>query len=72
MDARVDLGSHQITPRVELKVLGLWIDGKLRWGPYIKKIQGRMASPKMQLIKVAGSTWGSTFNKARQALLWFT
>lgn len=36
MEAKVDLGVHQVSPKAELKVLGLWIDGKLRWDPHIK------------------------------------
>lgn len=33
MEAKVDLGAHQVSPKAELKVLGLWIHGKLSWGP---------------------------------------
>ena len=33
MEATVNLGSHQIPLKAELKILGLWIDGKPRWGP---------------------------------------
>lgn len=58
MKATLDLESHQITRRAELKILGLWIHGKLRWGPHIKKVQGKTASQMMALTKVAASTWG--------------
>lgn len=66
MEARVDLGTHQISPKTELKVLGLWIDGKLRWGPHIKEIQAKLSSQSLALTKVTVSTWGATLNKARQ------
>lgn len=66
MEATVDLGNHQISPQAELKVPGLWIDGKLRWGPHIKKIQAKMVTQTIALTKVAASTWGATLNKARQ------
>lgn len=49
-----------ISPKAELKILGLWIDGKLRWGPHIKETQA------LALTRVAASTWGATLNKARQ------
>lgn len=66
MAAVVDLGEHQVSPRTQLKVLGLWIDGKLRWGPHIKETYARMASQSLALTKIATSTWGATLNKARQ------
>ena len=66
MTARVNLETHQIAPKAQLKVLGLWIDGKLRWGPHIKEIQTKMSTQSMALTKVATSTWGATLNKARQ------
>ena len=66
MEARVDLGAHQVAPKAVLKVLGLWIDGKLRWGPHIKNVQAKMAAQTMALTKVTTSIWGATLNKARQ------
>lgn len=64
--AELDLGEHQVTPKAQLKVLGLWIDGKLRWGPHIKETHAKMASQSLALTKIAASTWGATLNKARQ------
>ena len=66
MEAKVDLGVNQILPKATLKVLSLWIDGKLRWGPHIKETQAKMTAQTMALTKVATSTWGATLNKARQ------
>lgn len=36
MEAKVDLGAHQVTLEAELKVVDLWIDSKLRWGSHMK------------------------------------
>ena len=66
MEAKVDLSAHQISPKAELKVLGLWINGKLRLGPYIKEIQSKMVAQSMALTKVAASIWGATLSKAWQ------
>lgn len=66
MAAAVDLGEHQVPPMTQLKVLGLWIDGKLRWAPHIKETHAKMASQSLALTKIATSTWGATLNKARQ------
>ena len=65
MEARVDLGAHQVSPKAELKVLGLWINSKLRWSLHIKKVQAKMAAQTMAFTKVSTSTWRATLNKAR-------
>ena len=66
MKARVDLKAYQVVSKAVLKVLGLWINSKLRWGPYIKKFQVKMTAQIMAFTKVTTSTWGATLNKARQ------
>lgn len=60
------LTSHLIVSKAQVKVLVLWIDGKLRRGPHIKKIQPKMATRTMALIKAAGCTWRATLDEARQ------
>lgn len=64
MQAKIELSAHPISPKAELKVLGLWIDGKLRWDPHIKETQAKMGSQSLALTKVAASTPGATLNKA--------
>ena len=66
IETRVDLDAHQISFKAKLKVLALWINGKLRWGPHIKEIQSKMATQSIALTKVAASTWEATLSKARQ------
>ena len=66
MGAEVDLSQHQIHPKAQLKTLGIWIDGKLRWGPHIKETQAKIASQSVALTKIATPTWGATLNKARK------
>lgn len=66
MITTIDLGKHQIASKVQLKVLGLWIDSKLQWGPHIKETHAKMVFQLLALTKIATSTWGATFNKARQ------
>ncbi len=44
MRASVDLGSVTAKPKANIRVLGLQIDGKLRWGPYIKEVKAKMES----------------------------
>ena len=66
MEVRVDLNTYQILPKVELKILSMWIDCKSRWGPHIKKVQAKVAAQTMTLTKVSTSTWEATLNKASQ------
>ncbi len=66
MGATVDLGSATATPKESIRVLGLYFDGKLRWGPHIKEVKAKMTSQCLALTMTAASTWGATLNKARQ------
>lgn len=66
MTATVDLGETVTKPKTSIRVLGLHIDGKLRWGPHIKEVRSKLATQCLALSKTAGSTWGATLNKARQ------
>ena len=66
MTASVDLGSTITRPQTSIRVLGLHIDGKLRWGPHIQKVKAKMAAQELSLSIVAASTWGATLNKAKQ------
>ena len=44
MRAVVDLGATITELKGSIRVLGLYVDGKLRWGPYLKKVKAKMAS----------------------------
>ena len=62
----VDLGEAMVKPETSIRVLGLHIDGKLRWGPHLAKTKAKMATQTLGLSVVAGSTWGAILSKARQ------
>jgi hypothetical protein len=66
MTATINIDSTTITPKTDIRVLGLQIDTKLRWGPHVRKIQGKMIGQSMALSKISTSTWGATFARARQ------
>ena len=44
MRAVVDLGATVTEPKGSIRVLGLHVDGKLRWGPHLKKVKAKIAS----------------------------
>ena len=65
MKAVVDLGATVTEPKSSIRVLGLHVDGKLRWGPHLKKVRAKMTSQCLALSVTAASTWGTTLNRAR-------
>ncbi len=66
MKATVDLGTTSTRPKASIRVLGLHIDGKLRWGPHMREVKAKMIPQCRALSMTAASTWGATLNKARQ------
>ena len=59
------LGGVQVETKSSIRVLGVQIDTKLKWGPHIKKIHDRFASQSLALSRITTSTWGARFEKAR-------
>src|SRR6266536_2863933 len=64
--ACLTLPNALITPSTEIKILGIWLDPKLKWGAYIKAIEGKMERQMAALTRVTAFTWGATFARARQ------
>ena len=56
MSATADLRTMATKPKASIRVLGLHIDGKLRWGPHIKEVRPKLATQDLTLSKTAGST----------------
>ena len=42
MSASVDITGQTVKVTPTLKILGLHIDGKLKWGPHLQKVKGKM------------------------------
>ena len=66
MSATVTIDTQVIKLKPNIRVLGLQIDIKLKWGAHIQKIQKKMVNQSMALTKIFTSTWGATFVRARQ------
>lgn len=66
MAASINIEINEIKPKTDIRVLGLQIDTKLKWGPYVRKTQEKMIKQSMALTKISSSTWGATFSKTRQ------
>jgi exonuclease III len=65
MTATIRIGSDIIQPKTDIRVLGVQIDTRLKWGPHVRKVQEKMVKQSMALTKLSTSTWGATFRKAR-------
>ena len=66
MSATIQIENNLIEPKTDIRVLGLQIDTKLKWGAHIRKTQEKMTSQSLALTKISTSTWGASFAKARQ------
>ena len=56
MGASINIVGNEVSPKPEVKVLGLHIDTALKWGPHIKKTQEKMIKQTMALIKISTFT----------------
>jgi hypothetical protein len=52
-------------PETSLRVLGVWVDSKLKWGPQVRKAEEKGLAQLKAMQRITASTWGTTFRKAR-------
>ena len=55
----------QIKIKTDIKVLGMQVNSKLRWGPHINKIKMKIAQQSKALTMLKTSTWGASFTRVR-------
>ena len=65
MEMPINFGNTIIEPETSIRVLGLHVDSKLRWGPHIAQLKAKSISQCRAVNCLAGSTWGATFQKWR-------
>ena len=65
MSASVQLPGGPKAPSPTVRVLGVLLDSKLRWGPHIRRTCDRAVQQCRALTALSGSTWGASFAKAR-------
>jgi exonuclease III len=59
------LGGLRKEPKGDIRVLGVQIDAKLRWGPHMAKVREKAASQLLATSRITASTWGAGFAKAK-------
>jgi exonuclease III len=64
--ATVRLDDITVAPSTVVRVLGVWLDTKLRWGPHIREAVARSQAQAGALDRLANSTWGASFTSARR------
>jgi exonuclease III len=65
MDATLKIGQIQKVATNNVRVLGVQVDTKLKWGPHLAKIAQKHASQSSAIDRISTSTWGASFKMAR-------
>lgn len=63
--AKIKLRSQEISPKKEVRILGIKLDGKLRWGAQKAKIRKKLETQMFALTRITASTWGPSLMHAR-------
>lgn len=65
MTAGLRIDSADIQPKTDIRILGVQLDTKLRWGPHLREVEGKNATQMLAMSRLGASTWGATFARAR-------
>ena len=50
----------------DVRILGVWLDTKLRWNAHVREVKRKAITQVGALTRTSASTWGATFVRARQ------
>jgi hypothetical protein len=65
IQAAVQIEGFDGKPVESLRVLGVWVDRKLRWASHVQEAARKGEAQFEALARLVGSTWGPSFNKSR-------
>jgi exonuclease III len=65
MAVTLKIGQIQKVAMDNVRVLGVQVDTKLKWGPHLAKIAQKHASQSPAIDRISASTWGASFKMAR-------
>jgi Reverse transcriptase (RNA-dependent DNA polymerase) len=65
MMATLQIGQIQKVATNNVRVLGVQIDTKLKWGPHLAKIVQKHTSQSFAINRISTSTWGASFKMAK-------
>src|SRR5258708_6309474 len=66
LQAGIQIGGVEKAPTEEVRILGIWVDPKLRWSAHWTKVQKKSNTQIGALVRMTASTWGASFLRARQ------
>ena len=65
MQATIRIGDTEKVATDHVRVLGVQIDSRLKWGPHIARIEKKFATQSLAINRISTSTWGASFKMAR-------
>jgi hypothetical protein len=66
LQAGIQIGETEKAPTKEVRILGIWVDPKLKWSAHRSKVQEKANKQIGALVRTTASTWGASFLQARQ------
>ena len=64
LQASIDIGGTTKEPSKSVRVLGVWLDPKLKWSAHVKVAQQKGSGAIAALKRITTSTWGASFTRA--------
>ncbi|EDN08368.1 predicted protein [Histoplasma mississippiense (nom. inval.)] len=65
LQAELRLPGQTIQPKQVMRVLGVWLDSRLRWKGHLDAVAGKMKTQVRALSQTTQSTWGLPLQQAR-------
>ncbi|EDN05845.1 predicted protein [Histoplasma mississippiense (nom. inval.)] len=65
LQAELRLPGQTIQPKQVMRVLGVWLDSRLRWKGHLDAVAGKMKTQVRALSQTTQSTWGLPLRQAR-------
>src|SRR6187402_1977695 len=66
LKASIRLNGNEKQPSPDVRILGVWLDTKLRWSAHFREVQKKASAQTGALTRITASTWGASFIRARQ------
>ncbi|KAI0995163.1 hypothetical protein K3495_g13017 [Podosphaera aphanis] len=63
--ATVSIQGHLTNPQASLRILGIHLDLKLKWGAHVKQVEEKAGVQMQAMSRLTQLTWGATFKKAK-------